>query len=371
MNGDARIPFLDYRRCNEAYFPQLLEAARRVFESGHYILGPEVEAFEREYAEWIGVRHAVGVASGLDALILILAAYKELGCMADGDEVIVPANTYIATILSVTRAGLRPVLVEPDPDTYLLDPNRIEDAITSRTKAIMPVHLYGQCVKMDAVCAVAQRYGLKVIEDAAQAHGATFGDRRAGSLGDAAGHSFYPGKNLGAIGDGGAVTTDDPNLAQVIRALRNYGSLRKYENLYQGYNSRLDELQAALLRVKLPRIEAENARRRELASHYLTQITNPRVRLPVIVPYGTPCWHLFVVRCADRDRFQNYLHARGINTIIHYPIPPHQQRAYSSWRARSFPITEAIHREVLSLPMNAVQSPDETRTVIDAINEWR
>ncbi len=370
MSGDMRVPFLDFGLCNQAHFAAELAAMRQVLESGRYVLGEGVEAFEREYASWIGSKHAIGVASGLDALILILEAYKELGTMANGDEVIVPANTYIASILAITRAGLEPVLVEPDADTCEIDPLNIEAAITQKTKAILPVHLYGQCANMAAIRAIARRHGLKIVEDAAQAHGATCDGVKAGHLGDAAGHSFYPGKNLGAIGDAGAITTDDDELASVLRALRNYGSHKKYSNLIKGFNSRLDELQAAILRVKLRHLDEENARRSIVASHYLERMKNPRLHLPTVARYGCPCWHLFVVRCGARDRLQADLLEKGIHTVIHYPVPPHKQPAYREWNDRSYPITEKIHREVLSLPMSPVLAPAEVDAVVEAINEW-
>lgn len=364
------VPFLDYRLTNKAHFDEYLAAVRRVLESGWYVLGREVEAFEGEYSAWCGSSYCVGVANGLDALILILEGYKALGVMNLGDEVIVPANTYIASILAISRAGLVPVPVEPDPLTLNIDPARIESAITPRTRAVMPVHLYGQCADMDPIRQIAARHRLKVIEDAAQAHGATYRGRKAGALGDAAGHSFYPGKNLGAIGDGGAVTTGDSDLATAVRALRNYGSHKKYHNLYKGYNSRLDELQAAILRVKLGYLDHDNRQRAEVAAQYLGGIRHPEVHLPVIAGYGTPCWHLFVVRCSGRDALQQHLAASGIQTVIHYPIPPHRQPAYQEWASLELPHTEAIHREILSLPMSPVLSAREVGQVIDSVNQY-
>ena len=371
MIRGMEVPFLDWRLENRPHFDELLAAARRVLESGLYVLGEEVAAFEREYAAWTGARHAVGVASGLDALVLILNAYVELGMLAHGDAVVVPANTYIASILAVVQAGLEPILVEPDAATCELDPKLIEPALTPRTKAIMAVHLYGQCADMAAIRTLARRHGLLTIEDAAQAHGATCGNDKAGHLGDAAGHSFYPGKNLGAIGDGGAVTTDDAELADVVRALRNYGSHRKYYNRYKGRNSRLDELQAAFLRIKLRQLDAENARRREVAAAYLAGIANPRLTLPTVAPYGRPCWHLFTVRCAERDRLQADLLRVGIHTMVHYPVPPHRQEAFREWRARFYPITEKIHREILSLPMSSALTPEQVNHVIQVAHEWQ
>jgi len=365
-----KVPFLDYRAVNEAHFEEYLAAVRRVLESGWYILGKEVEAFEAEYAKWVGRKYCIGVANGLDALILILEGYKALGLMKDGDEVIVPSNTYIASILAVSRAGLTPVPVEPDLATYELDPALIEAAITPKTRAIMPVHLYGQCADMTRINAIAQKHGLKVIEDGAQSHGATYKGVKSGALGDAAGHSFYPGKNLGAIGDAGAVTTDDAELAQAIKALRNYGSHKKYHNLYKGFNSRLDELQAAILRVKLGYLDAENAHRQAVAQQYLSAIKNPAIVLPQVAPGNEHVWHIFAVRCSDRDGLQNYLTRHDIGTVIHYPIPPHRQPAYAEWSHLSLPIAETIHREILSLPMSPVLSGEEARLVVDSLNRF-
>lgn len=365
-----KIPFLDYRLNNQANFDAYQDAVKRVLMSGWYVLGKEVETFEGEYAAWCGSRYCIGVANGLDALILVLEAWKEMGLLQDGDEVLVPSNTYIASMLAVSRAGLVPVLVEPDLLTYNIDPGLIEAKINSRTKAILPVHLYGQCADMRPICAIAKKYGLKVLEDSAQAHGATYLGKKAGTLGDASGHSFYPGKNLGAIGDGGAVTTDDENLAIALRAFRNYGSHKKYHNLYKGYNSRLDELQAAILRVKLRCLDAENQARAVVAKNYLLAINNPKIVLPTIAPYGTSCWHLFVVRCDDRDRFQQYLADAGIQTMIHYPVPPHQQPAYKEWNHLAYPVSEEIHRTILSLPISPVMTHEETCYVIDKINAW-
>lgn len=364
------VPFLDYRLTNQAHFDEYLVAVKRVLESGWYVLGREVESFEKEYAEYCGSPFCVGVANGLDALILVLEGYKALGAIKGGDEVIVPSNTYIASILAVSRAGLVPVPVEPDPHTLNIDPARIESAITSRTRAILPVHLYGQCADMTPIMGLAAKYGLKVVEDSAQAHGATYRGKKAGALGHASGHSFYPGKNLGAIGDAGAVTTDDADLASAIRALRNYGSHKKYHNLYKGYNSRLDELQAAILRVKLTYLDAENASRSQVAQRYLAEIHHPEIAVPTVALYGEPCWHVFTVRCSQRDAFQVHLASRGIQTVIHYPIPPHHQLAYTEWKCLSLPITEQIHREILSLPMSPVMTTDEVDRVIAEVNRF-
>jgi len=365
------IPFLDLKAINARERDALIAAFTRVLDSGWYVLGEEVAAFEREYAQYCGAQFAVGVGNGLDALTLTLRAYRELGRLRAGDEVVVPANTYIATILAITENGLVPLLVEPDPVTFNLDPAGIEPALTRRTRAVLPVHLYGQTADMTAINAVAKRHGLLVIEDSAQAHGASHAGRRAGALGDASGHSFFPSKNLGALGDAGAVTTSDAQLAEAVRALRNYGSREKYVNEYQGVNSRLDELQAALLRVKLGRIDADNARRGEIAQRYLAGIRNPAIALPAIGAQNEPVWHVFVVRVPDRNALQRHLLDRGIGTLIHYPIPPHQQRAYREWNTRSYPVTERIHAEVLSLPISPVMTDADADAVIAACKAWR
>jgi len=361
-------PFLDLKALNAEYRAELIEACTRVIDSGWYIQGNECKAFEREFAQYCGTKYAIGVANGLDALILILRAYKEMGIMSDGDEVIVPSNTYIASILAISQNNLVPVLVEPDMATYLIDPSRIEEKITSKTKAIMPVHLYGQTCQMHAINAIAKKHNLKVIEDSAQSHGAYYKDKRSGNLGDASGFSFYPGKNLGALGDGGAVTTNDEELATTIRALANYGSHKKYENLYKGVNSRLDEMQAALLRVKLRHLDDEIAKRKEIANYYLENIKNDRLILPTITTDSV--WHLFVIRTPKRDQLQKYLLDNGIQTLIHYPIPPHKQVAYKEWNDKSFPIAEQIHNEVLSLPISGVQSLEDTKRIVEAMNDF-
>ncbi len=368
-----KVKFLDLGRVNDLYEPELSEAAKRVIESGWYILGREVETFEEEFARFCGVEHAVGVASGLDALTLILRAYIELGVMEPGDEIIVPANTYIATILAISNAGLTPVLVEPDLKTYNIDPARIEEKISPRTRGIMVVHLYGLAAPMREVRSIAERFGLKVIEDAAQAHGAEYMGRKVGSLGDAAGFSFFPTKNLGALGDGGIVTTNDRELADMVNLLRNYGAYRKDKNrnLVRGFNSRLDEIQAAMLRVKLKYLDRDNAVRRSIANSYLNGIDNPRLILPFPgEESGNHVWHLFVIRVDDRDRFIQYLDAEGIGTMIHYPIPPHKQKAYKEWNSLSFPITEQIHREVVSIPLYPALKSEEVSKIIDVINRF-
>lgn len=361
MNELREIPFLDLKSINTRYQESLQSAFRRVLDSGWFILGKELEAFEREFADYCGSKHCIGVGNGLEALHLILRAFD----IGPGDEVLVPANTYIATWLAVSYSGAQPVPVEPLPDTCNLDPERIESAITSRTKAILVVHLYGQPADMDPVCAVAQKHGLKVIEDAAQAHGARYRERRTGSLGDAAGFSFYPGKNLGALGDGGAVTTDDECLADRLRVLRNYGSKIKYQNEEKGFNSRLDELQAAFLREKLKALDGDNVCRSRLAIRYNELLAGSGLVLPAVPHWAKPAWHLYTVRTPLRDALQHHLTSRGIGTMIHYPIPPHLQLAYAElgYAAGSLPIAEAIHKEVLSLPIG----PHLTSEHIDEI----
>ena len=359
------IPFLDLHAPHHELRTELQAAFTRVLDSGWFILGQEVEAFEREFAAYCEAEHCVGVGNGLEALHLILRAYG----IGPGAEVIVPANTYIATWLAVSYAGATPVPVEPDARTYTLDPARVEAAITPATRAILPVHLYGQPAAMDQLNALAARYGLKVIEDAAQAHGARYKGRRVGGLGDAAGFSFYPGKNLGALGDGGAVVTNDAELAERVRVLRNYGSRVKYHNEVQGFNSRLDELQAALLRAKLPVLDEWNQRRRAAAARYGDGLAGCELGLPFVPDWAEPVWHLFVVRHPRRDELQRRLQQAGIGTMIHYPIPPHLQPAYAElgYGAGAFPITEAIHREVLSLPMGPHLTEAQQGRVLAAV----
>lgn len=364
------IPFLSLKDVNDSFEPELSARITEVISSGWYLLGRENEAFESEFASFCGTKHCIGVANGLDALILILRAYKELGEMKDGDEIIVPANTYIATILAVSANNLIPVLVEPDINTYLIDPDKIEEKITSRTKGIMPVHLYGQTVDMDRINLIAGKYGLKVIEDSAQAHGAYFGNKKAGNLGDASGFSFYPGKNLGCLGDGGAVTTNDGILAETVRTLANYGSKMKYVFNYKGSNSRLDEIQAAALRIKLRRLDEDNNARRNIASVYRSQIKNSRIILPETVNENSHVWHIFAVRCLERDSLQNNLKEKNIQTLIHYPVPPHKQDAYKEWNSLSFPITEKIHSEELSLPISPVMTRAQAEEVCTALNSF-
>lgn len=356
-----KVPFLDLTAIHAEVREELDAAYRRVMDSGWFILGPEVEAFEEEFAAYCGVRYCVGVGNGLDALHLILRA-MEIG---EGDEVIVPANTYIASWLAVSYAGAKPVPVEPKENTYNIDPTRLESAITDRTRAIMAVHLYGQPAEMDAISAIAKQHGIKVIEDAAQAQGATYRGRKAGALAYAAGFSFYPGKNLGTLGDGGAVTTDDPELAERVRLLRNYGSSVKYRHDLKGFNSRLDELQAALLRVKLRKLDEWNERRRSRARLYMHILAGSDLVLPLVADHVEPIWHQFVVRHASRDDLQTHLSAAGIGTLVHYPVPPHFQPAYAElgFGTGSFPISEAIASEILSLPISSHLS-DEDATFV-------
>lgn len=360
------IPFLDLKAINVLQQEEIEQAMRRVLLSGWYVLGKEVDAFERAYAAYCGTRHAIGVANGLDAIFLVLKAWG----VGPGDEVIVPSNTYIATWLAVSHCGATPVPVEPVEGTYNLDPARVEAAITARTRAIVPVHLYGQCVDMDPLMEIARRRGLKVVEDGAQAHGALYRGRRAGALGHAAAFSFYPGKNLGALGDGGAITTDDDALAQQLRTLRNYGSQKKYHNEVIGFNSRLDELQAAILSAKLPALDCQNAHRAAIAAVYDELLAGiPGLVLPVVQAGTAPVWHLYVVRHVQRDALAKTLAEAGIGTLVHYPIAPHRQPAFAGMGLGdgAFPIAEAIHREVLSLPMGPTLTPEDATEVAHAL----
>jgi len=364
------IPFLSLKDITGKYSKEIHEAVSRVIDSGWYLQGKENTAFEEHYAEYIGTKYAVGCANGLDALIWILRAYIEFGAMAPGDEVIIPANTYIASILSITENNLVPVMVEPDITTYQIDDSKIEALITSKTKAIMIVHLYGQCAYTEKIGQICKKYNLKLIEDNAQAHGCLYKGKKTGSLGDAAGHSFYPGKNLGALGDGGAITTDDEELSNAIRAIANYGSLKKYVFKYQGRNSRLDEIQAAILDVKLKHLDEDNNLRKEVAKKYINGIKNPGVVLPVVNDWESDVFHIFPIRTGKRDELQAYLADKGIQTLIHYPIPPHKQECYKEWNSLSFPITEKIHNEELSLPMSPAFTDKQIQFVIDVVNQW-
>jgi dTDP-4-amino-4,6-dideoxygalactose transaminase len=365
------IKFLDLYKINQNYRDELLTAFTRVLDSGWYIMGLEVEKFENNFLKYCGTKHAIGVANGLDALTLIIRGYKELGVFKDGDEIIVPSNTYIASILAISANNLVPILVEPDLNTYNLDTKLIEKSITPRSVGIMPVHLYGQLCGMDEINRIAKENNLKVIEDCAQAHGAIYKNyKKAGNLGDAAGFSFYPGKNLGALGDAGMITTNDDKLAATLRALLNYGSHIKYLNKYKGVNSRLDELQAALLNVKLNTLDSEKKIRQEIAGRYLNEIFNYKIELPQVSDVNAHVWHLFVVRTANRDKLQDYLKEKGIQTVIHYPIPLHHQEAYSEWSHLSYPISEKIHREVLSIPISPVLTEKEVSNIVSALNEY-
>ncbi len=360
------VPFLSLKDVNARYADELKAAAARVIDSGWYVLGEELSAFEHEFAAYCGVRHAVGVGSGLDALSLILRGYRELGAIEEGDEVIVPGNTFIASFLAVTENRLVPVPVEPDPTTFNLDPVAVEAAIGPRTRAIMAVHLYGQLADMPALAALARRHNLLLIEDAAQAHGAMSDGRKAGAFGDAAAFSFFPAKNLGALGDGGAVVTGNTVLAERIAALRNYGSHVKYHHLFQGVNSRLDEIQAAMLRVKLKYLDEDVAWRRRAARRYREGIRHPHIQLPSVTREEQHVWHLFVVRCPRRDALQRHLQAHGIQSQVHYPVPPHRQPAYAALRDAHLPLTERLHDEVLSLPMGPTLRDAAVARVIEA-----
>ena len=369
------IPFLDLKNVNQQYREELITACTRVIDSGWYIGGNELEQFEQNFANYCGVKFAIGVANGLDALILTLRAWKELGKLKDGEEVIVPSNTYIASILAITANDLVPILVEPDIETYNIDPLKIEEAITAKTKVILPVHLYGQLADMPTIMQIANKYKLLVLEDSAQSHGAEINGTKAGNWGDASGFSFYPGKNLGALGDAGAITTNDAELAQILKALRNYGSHEKYKNLFVGVNSRLDEIQAAMLDVKLKHLDAEVNHRRTIAKMYLEGIKNPEVILPLsdidASQYDQHVWHVFVIRSRTREALQQYLAENGVQTLIHYPIPPHKQQAYKEWNDLSYPISEKIHDEVMSLPIGPTLSLADVEKVIQLCNEFR
>jgi dTDP-4-amino-4,6-dideoxygalactose transaminase len=364
------IKFLDLKKINKPYEIAFQEKLQSVLENGWYILGNEVAAFEGNFANYCGTKHCVGVGNGFDALVLIFKGYIQLGKLQKRDEVIVPANTYIASILAILEADLVPILVEPKLETYNLNPNLISEKITSKTKAILAVHLYGQLAEMDAINKIAQQNNLIVVEDAAQAHGAISDFGKSGNVSNAAAFSFYPGKNLGALGDGGAVTTNDDALAKVIQSLRNYGSEAKYQNEYVGVNSRLDELQAAFLNVKLPNLDVENNARKAIAKRYLSEIKNDKISLPFWNFSDNHVFHLFVIRTENRDELQQYLLENGIQTVIHYPIPPHKQKAFSNWNHLSFPITEKIHNEVLSLPMSPVMTVDEVDFIISILNQY-
>lgn len=360
------INFLDLYKINEQYRSEIDEKIKNVLNSGWYLLGKENEEFSKKFAEFCGTKYAIGVANGLDALNLIIRGYD----FGQGDEIIVPANTYIASILAISQNGCTPVLVEPDINTYNINPDLIEEKITNKTKAIMVVHLYGQAVHMDKIWDLAKKYNLKIIEDSAQAHGAYYKGRRTGNLADASGFSFYPGKNLGCLGDGGAITTNDDELAAKIKALANYGSNVKYNHIYKGVNSRLDEIQAAVLSVKLDGLEKDNKRRKEISKFYRENIENPKITLPLAHSEDSHVWHVFVVRTEKRDEFQRYLSDNEVQTIIHYPTPPHKQLAYKEWADLKFPITEKIHNEIISLPISPVMTDEEIEAVVKIVNSY-
>lgn len=370
------IPFLDLKSINAQYRAELIEACTRVIDSGWYICGQELQQFESEFAAYCNTQHCIGVANGLDALILTLRAWLELGHLHPGDEVIVPANTYIASILAISANGLTPILVEPDSTSYNLCPHKLRQAITAKTKVILPVHLYGQLADMPAIMDIAHEHGLMVLEDAAQAHGASINGKKAGNWGNAAGFSFYPGKNLGALGDAGAITTNDAELAHTLRALRNYGSHEKYKNLFKGVNSRLDEIQAAMLSVKLKHLDEDTAHRRLVANLYTRGITNTAIGLPTHNAQLTSevaerhVWHLYVIRTKQREALQKHLAVNDIQTLIHYPIPPHQQQAYKKWNARIYPLTESLQQEVLSLPMGPTVTVEMVNKVVETVNSF-
>lgn len=366
-----KVKFLDLKRITESRGEEIAMAIGRAVDSGWYIRGEENRNFLDNYAAYIGTARAVGCGNGLDALYLIFRAYMELGEMQPGDEVIVPANTYIASILAISDNGLVPVLVEPDISTYQIDPEKIEEAISEKTRAILIVHLYGRNAYSEKIGELCRKYNLKLIEDNAQAHGCQYKGKHTGSLGDAAAHSFYPGKNLGALGDAGAVTTSDHLLADTIAALGNYGSTEKYVFKYKGINSRLDELQAAVLDVKLPYLDEDNERRKQIAARYIAEIKNPAITMPQITDRESNVFHIFPVLCPERDDLQRYLRENGVETLIHYPIPPHKQECYKEWNKLSFPITEKIHAEELSLPISPVMSEEEVSRVIKVINSYR
>ena len=360
------IKFLDLHKINERYRTEIDTRIKQVLDSGWYLLGEQDKIFEINFAEFCGVKHCIGCANGLDALNLIIKGYG----FGIGDEIIVPTNTYIASILAISQNGCTPVLVEPDINTYNINPDLIEEKITERTKAIMVVHLYGQAVQMDKIWLLAKKYNLKIIEDSAQAHGSIYQEKRTGNLGDASGFSFYPGKNLGCMGDGGCVTTNDDELAFRIRAIANYGSDYKYHHIFKGTNSRLDEIQAAILDVKLKYLDSDNNRRKEIAKYYRENIKNPKIILPQTYEENAHVWHIFAIRTENREKLQKYLEENGIQTNIHYPIPPHKQECYKEWANQSYPISEKIHREIISIPISPVLTDYEIRKIVEVVNAF-
>ncbi|WP_156294031.1 DegT/DnrJ/EryC1/StrS family aminotransferase [Serratia oryzae] len=364
------IKFLDLKAINDVYKDEILSAVTRVVDSGWYITGQELKKFESEFSTYCGVKHCIGVANGLDALILVLRAWKLLGMLSPGDEVIVPANTYIASILAITENDLVPVLVEPSLSTYNLSIENVKKAITNKTRVILPVHLYGLISDMPAIMEIAKEHNILVLEDCAQAHGSLIENKRAGAWGDAAGFSFYPGKNLGALGDAGAITTNNDTLATTLLALRNYGSHKKYENIYCGLNSRLDEMQAAILSVKLSGLDEDNKKRRKVAIEFLSKINNPAIILPEFNPSENHVWHLFVIRVENRDKLIEYLSEYDIQTLVHYPTAPHKQEAYSSLQHLNLPVTEEIHRTVISIPISPVMQKHEISHIVNVLNNY-
>ncbi|WP_161525725.1 DegT/DnrJ/EryC1/StrS family aminotransferase [Escherichia albertii] len=365
------INFLNLKKINEQYKEELHNACLKVIDSGSYILGQYVNKFEKEFAQYCGVKYCIGVANGLEALTLVLRAWKYMGLLEDKDEVLVPANTFIASILAITENNLVPVLIEPDDVTYNIDINKIIEKITSRTRVILPVHLYGQISDMRRISDIARKYNLLVLEDCAQAHGASMGGQKSGSWGDAAGFSFYPGKNLGALGDAGAITTNSDSLYNVLLALRNYGSHRKYHHIYTGVNSRLDEIQAAMLCVKLKYLDSEIERRRSIAQFYCSHINNEKIKLPVVDSKENAVWHLYVILTNERDALKQYLEQKGIQTLIHYPVPPHKQECYQDLFAEKvFPVSEKLHNSILSLPMDPTMTEGELHYIVDVINSF-
>ncbi|QPH38348.1 DegT/DnrJ/EryC1/StrS family aminotransferase [Pedobacter endophyticus] len=365
------IKFLDLQKVNAQYTQELKQVASKVIDSGWYLLGEQLQRFEKQYSQYVGSKYTIGVANGLDALILIIRGYKELGVFKEGDEILVPSNTYIASILAISANGLVPILVEPELESYNIDPDLIEAHVNERTVAILPVHLYGQLCDMERINSIASKYSLKVIEDCAQAHGGIYKNGlKAGNLADAGGHSFYPGKNLGALADGGAITTSNEELYKTLIALRNYGSHIKYQNIYKGMNSRLDEMNAAFLSVKLQHLDVIIQKRRIIAQRYLHEIRNQKIALPHVQNTEAHVWHLFVIRTDEREKLQKHLADCGVQTLIHYPIPPHRQDAYVELSGLSFPISEKIHAEVLSLPISEVMTLDEVSSVIQAVNSY-
>ena len=360
------IKFLDLEKVNNRFRDEIDSRIKTILDKGWYLQGDENAKFAENFAEFCGTKFGLGVANGLDALNLIIKAHG----FGAGDEIIVPANTYIATILAISQNGCTPVLVEPDINTYNINPDLIEEKITDKTKAIMVVHLYGQAVQMEKIWAIAKKYNLKVFEDSAQAHGAIYQGKRTGNLSDASAFSFYPGKNLGCLGDGGGITTNDKDLYEKIKAIANYGSDRKYHHIYKGVNSRLDEIQAAVLDVKLKYLDADNQKRREISKYYRDNVKNDKIILPKTYDENAHVWHVFAVRTENRDNFQKYLSDNEIQTIIHYPTPPHKQDAYKEWHNQSYPITEEIHRTIISLPISPVMTDEEVQKVVEVVNEY-